>query len=322
MVTRKPYYDRGPIKTLAKLAQALGIAESELMSCADSADKLYKLVNRRPKSDGTFRDIYDAKEPLKKIQGRIKIRLLDKARFPNYLQGGIKDTKNRRSIYADAGLHVKAKIVIRLDITNFFPSVGREHIYNIWQKLFRFSPEISELLTKLTTKSDGLAQGARTSTHLANLVLWRDEPHLVERLSRRGFRYSRYVDDITISTRTRINTRTLAITIASVRNMLSSYGLKVKRQKQTITTSGQQMLVHNLVVNKKINLTSIKKAKIRTEVFRCEQIAKADRESKRYEKTYRGVASKVGQLKRFNAKEARKLRERLRAIKPVSSSGS
>jgi hypothetical protein len=320
MGTRKPYYDFGPIKTLAKLAQALDIEESELVQCANSANNFYRLVNRRPKPDGTFRDIYDAKAPLKKIQGRIKQRLLDNVSYPGYLQGGIKDIKNRRSIYADAALHVQAKIIAKLDVTNFFPSVIRNHIYDVWHKLFRFSPVVAECLTKLTTKNDGLAQGARTSTHLANLVLWRDEHGLVEKLSKQGFRYSRYVDDITISARTRISTKMLALAIASARNMLASYGLVVKRQKQSIVSGGKQMLVHNLIVNQKVNLTQSKKDKIRNEVYRCEKMAMKNKTSPQYTKFYRGVASKVGQLKRFDPKGARKLRERLLAIKPVSTS--
>jgi len=312
----KPCYDFAPILDLATLSQVLGFDEGRLSVLANRANNLYRLAKRELKSDGTYRETFDAREPLKAIQGRIKTRLLGKVNFPTYLQGGIRDTASPRSIYTDAAMHVNAKIVIKLDVTNFYPSVSGEIVYRVWRKFFRFSHDVAQCLTKLTTKNGALVQGARTSTHIANLILWQNEPSIYERFSRKGLYYSRYIDDITISSRTHLSSSTTGQTIASVRNMLADYQLVVKRRKQTITTSGNPLLVHNLVVNKKVNFTQEKRSTIRNEVYRCEQAAIKDRTSDEYRKIYRSVTSKVGQLKRSNLNEAKKLRERLLKIKP------
>lgn len=301
---------------LATLSQVLSFDEGKLSALANRANNLYRLAKREPKSDGSYREMFDAREPLKVVQGHIKSRLLGKVNFPTYLQGGIKDTTSPRSIYTDAAMHVNAKIVIKLDVTNFYPSVRSEIVYRVWRKFFRFSHDVAQCLTKLTTKNGALVQGARTSTHIANLILWQNEPSIYERFSQKGLHYSRYIDDITISSRAHLSPRTTGQIIASVRNFLASYQLVVKRQKQTVTTSGSLLLVHNLVVNKKVNFTQEKKSKIRNEVYRCEQAAIKDGKSDEYRKIYRSVASKVGQLKRSSLNEAKKLRERLLKVKP------
>lgn len=47
--------------------------------------------------------------------------------------------------------------------------------------------------------SQGGHQGASTSGYIANLVFWDVEPRIVKDLLGRGFQYSRFADDITIS---------------------------------------------------------------------------------------------------------------------------
>src|SRR5690606_42051319 len=77
----------------------------------------------------------------------------------------------------------RSRIVINEDISGFFPSTSAEHVFNIWHELFGCSQEVSQCLTQLTTRRGELPQGAITSSFLANLVFWQDEPRSEEHTS-------------------------------------------------------------------------------------------------------------------------------------------
>ena len=83
-----------------------------------------------------------------------------------------------KSYRTNAALHAGAKIVICEDVEGFFPSTSAARVYDIWRYFFGCTDTVGELLTKLTTKEGALPQGAITSSYLANLAFWRDEPML------------------------------------------------------------------------------------------------------------------------------------------------
>ena len=201
----RPCFKGRPIATLDALARALHFSPRQLRWAIERADTLYRHTKPIAKSDGSVRQTYDPAAPLKNIQRRINRNIFNRVMFPTYLQGGIRDRNNPRHCIANAKLHSGATIVINEDISSFFPSITKQQVRDIWQNLFHFPPEIAEALTILTTYQGILPQGAPTSSYLANLVLWRQEPELVTNLAARGIRYSRYVDDITLSSKRFLN---------------------------------------------------------------------------------------------------------------------
>ena len=194
-ITNRPFYNGTPIRQLPSLVAALGFTLHRIEYVSSRASHLYRLAHAEPKSDGTIRQTFDAKPLLKNMQSRIKTEILDHVTFPYYLTGCIKG----RDYKSNAELHESAAIVIAEDIGNFFPSTTRIQIFDIWRHFFRFSKPVAQLLAALTTKDDALPQGAITSPQLANLVFWREEPPLQARLAADGIVYSRFVDDITVS---------------------------------------------------------------------------------------------------------------------------
>lgn len=125
-------------------------------------------------------------------------------------------------------------------------------MHNIWQHFFGFGNEVAECLTKLTTRQGELPQGAITSSFLANMVFWKDEPILQASFRARGIIYSRYVDDIAVSSVNFLDKPTKTNVIASIYGMLYRHGYQPKRAKHEIRTSGQRMEVTKLSVNSKL----------------------------------------------------------------------
>lgn len=281
-----------------------------MLSVSKQASDLYRLAKEIEKPDGTVRKTYDALPLLKDIQRRIKSNILDRVRFPDYLTGSIKG----RDYKANAELHQGAKIVITEDIGSFFPSTTDEHVYDIWRCFFGFSPEVAECLRALTTRHGELPQGGSTSPQLANLVFWRNEPRLRDRLYAEGVTYSRFVDDVAASSRTRIAPDKKREIIDAIYGLMLHEGYKPKRQKHELKTSRERMAVTTLSINQKPGVAPKERARIRAAVHRLEQLALLKQGDIGHSSEFKSVLGKVSNLSRFHSGEAKLLKLRLGRI--------
>jgi len=303
----KPYYSCNPICSLAALSKALGFEETFLASLASSANDHYRLAKPIIKPDGSIRQPFDALEPLKEVHRRLKKEIFSKVVFPQYLTGSLKG----RDYRANASLHTGAKIVICEDIESFFPSTNYSLVMDIWKNFFGFSEEVAELLTKLTTKDGLLPQGAITSSYLANLAFWRSEPFLYSHFSEQGIVYSRYVDDITVSSKVRLVKDDKTKVIAAIYGMLRQSGYRAKRRKHEIATSGNRMFTTKLLINKKPSLKPEERANIRTAVFQLEQKISQGLNGLEIARELNKVAGLVGKLSRFHMTQGNGLKKRI-----------
>ena len=236
-----PLYPHRPIYSLKALSLALAEPEALLVAIAKRSSNLYRYVPQK-KRDGSPRDTFDAFEPLKAIQRKIVDRILIKVKYPVYLHGGIRDVAQPRSIYSNARSHAGSKSIILQDIKNFFPSITTAHVEDIFSGFFGFSSEVSSLLAALTTRAGQVPQGASTSSYLANLVFWNVEPALVKQLGSEGLAYSRFADDITVSSKSEILPEAKSRIISAVTWMLSQKGCQQKRSKLHIRRRGHSLL--------------------------------------------------------------------------------
>jgi len=306
-----------PIAKTKSLASILSVSEKELLDVSNNVDNLWRAGKLLHKKNGDPRPTLDAKPRLKNIHEQIKNRILKQAYYPPYLLGGIEDTLSPRDYKRHADMHSGQAIVFNEDVKDFFPSSSCKVVHDIWQHLFHCTPETATLLTTLTTLNGSLPQGWKTSGYLANLVFWDVEPLLVKNLSGHDFFYSRFMDDITVSSKTRISSSHKTIVVKEIYNMLFSKGYTPKRSKHQIITNRERMEVIGLTVNSnKTSLPKDEQNNIRAAVHKCECHAKDDRTSIAYTTLWNSVSGKVGTLTRFHPGKAKKLREKLRAIKP------
>ncbi len=314
----RPCFKGRPIGSIEALARALHVSPRQLRWAIGRADALYRPMKPITKPDGSVRQTYDPAAPLKDIQRRINRNIFSRVEFPTYLQGGIRDRNNPRHCIANAKLHSGATIVINEDISSFFPSITKQQVRDIWQNLFHFPPEIAEALTILTTYQGILPQGAPTSSYLANLVLWKHEPDLVTELNSKEIRYSRYVDDITLSSAHFLDNRQKAGAIRRVRRLCAANGFGVKRSKQRLEPSRQPMRVNNLLVNHGVTLPKEERARIRAAVNACECHPDASRDSDEYRKLFNSTSGRVNRLRQFHRHEGDHLIRRLAAAAPTA----
>jgi hypothetical protein len=307
----RPAYPYKPVGSLALLAKTLGVSVDHLLQLAAQANSLYRIAKPIVKPDGAIRQPFDAKPPLKELHRRITERILLRVVYPSYLTGSLKGTEAKKN----AEMHTGKRIVICDDIKSFFPSITAEAVHDVWRGLFGFPPPVASLLTALTTKDGQLPQGAIPSSYLANLILWRYEPELHAQLAALGITYSRYVDDICVSSAAFMSKEVQTQVIGKVYGMLAKVGLKPKRAKHETYSRSTRMVTTKLVVNKRASLPQQKRSQIRAAVYHLEteSAAAAHRDD------LPRLASVVGQMNRFHPTQAKALRARLKDLRVIRS---
>jgi retron-type reverse transcriptase len=309
-LSKKPSYKHGPVQTLTTLAEILDLTEAQLDKLATNADRMYRFRPQK-KKDGSLRETWDAFPQLKNVHDLINRRFLRQVTYPLYLQGGIRDKQNPRDYVRNVNIHAGAACVITLDIADFFPSIQRHRILSVWRDFFRFSNDVAETLTALTTKDGVLPQGAKTSSYLANLVFWDTEHELVDCFERQGWTYSRLTDDITISKKTiPSDTETTRIVTLAV-SFIQRNGYDIKREKQKILRGNQRMEINGLIANRRPALPKKERNRIRAQVNTlARKLADAEDIDLHF---IRSTFGKLDKLRRLHPQEAKQLETRLPA---------
>ena len=179
-----------PGRSQQELSDWLGVSIDELKSIDLEYRSFYI-----PKRSGGRRLIHAPNPALKSIQRKILRRLLRGLRTHPCAVG----FEPGKSIVSGACQHTGQSVVCRFDLVDFFPTIRAKRIYRYFRAIGWNDPS-SRLLVALTTRNGVLPQGAPTSPRLSNLVNWRMDARLEALAINYWGAYTRYADDITIST--------------------------------------------------------------------------------------------------------------------------
>lgn len=319
----KPYYPHKPIASIEALAITLGIHPKLLIDISKKIDSSYTSFLLPPKPNKKPRTVHEPKYELKKLQKHINARIFEAVEFPDYLQGGIKDKERPRDYVENAIRHAHANQIICLDITSFYPNIKYEYVVNIFQYFFKFSPVVSEILAKITTYHGKVPQGGCTSSYIANLVFYDTEYSLVSEFQKKGIKYSRLLDDITLSTYKTFTKEQETLYITTVAAMFKKYSLRINNKKTKIEHRSNpdpkvKFEVTGLWIgHKKPKARKKERRFIRQLVFICENEYKISPHSDSYHKRWNEVSGKVAKLQRLGHIQAESFRQRLSLILPL-----
>ena len=300
-------YSHRPIVKLSSLEKIFGKTINELEKIISNIESYYKENKPNMKGRVTNRVL----NPLKIIQWEINENFLKKVYFPKYTHGFIE----KRSIMTNASQHLQKKILINVDIKKFYDNCKTDIIFNIWKYFFKFSDEGSRILTGLTTLNGKLPQGTCTSPRLSNLIFWKDEPKLVSKFISLGLSYTRYGDDISISSCERKTNKEQENIISDVYGMLKSNGFSPNRKKHCISNPSREMLVNGQSVNgNNVSITRKYLMLLRSEIFLLEKnttiMANSDLQLQ-----VRRLAGKINHAKQYKSnKVIIGLENRLKAV--------
>jgi len=109
-----------------------------------------------------------------------------------------------RGIKKNASFHVGKRLVLNVDIKDYFPSIHFGRIRGrLMTKPYSLSNDVATTIARLCTLDGVLPIGAPTSPILANMITASLDADLIAFSRNHGCFYSRYADDITFSTNRR-----------------------------------------------------------------------------------------------------------------------
>ena len=214
-----------------------------------------------PKSFGE-REILAPNWKLKQIQRNILKRIIHNLRVSNNAHGFVEE----RSIITNSLNHTKKRVVYKLDIVNFFPSIGKDRIHEIFYRM-GLPGFASDYLTELVTFEDILPQGAPTSPHISNIVCRKLDFRLSGVAKFFSLKYSRYADDITFS-----GEEITGGMVLLIKKIISEEGFTVNDKKTRVMSSGTRQVVTGMVVNDKVWIGRKKYRILRAFIHRCVQL--------------------------------------------------
>jgi RNA-directed DNA polymerase len=278
-------WDVRPILSPGDLADCLQVTPAELDWFAD----LKGLTNRAgagprlrhyhyrllQKGSGGIRLIEAPKSSLKAMQRNILTGILD--RIP--LHPAIHGFRNGRSIKTYVAPHTGQRVVLKMDLLNFFPSISRARV----QALFRtigYPEPVADALGGLCTNSTPvdvwryppfevpardlrdardlyrvphLPQGAPSSPALANLCAYRVDCRLAGLARAAGAQYTRYADDLAFSGGEEFERRVERFS-SHVAAILPEEGFAVHHRKTRVMRQGVRQHLAGLVANQSVNV--------------------------------------------------------------------
>jgi len=243
----------------------------------------------------------------KEIQKKIYRRLLRELSMPSHIHGGIKG----KTLLDNITPHLKARVVVTLDIKSFFPHITTFQVYNVWHRLLGCSPEVAAVLTQLTTFERHLPQGAPTSSTLANLVLFSFDKPIRTFCAKNGIVYTTWIDDLIFSgveSRSVINIAVLA---------LRAGGFSLPHKKLKIMSAGERILVTGVLVGRKPGVLRKYVRHTRAGIHRLTIGCVPEWQVDVYVRKIRG---RIAHINRFNPNTARTLERQLLSVRPKLSS--
>ncbi len=249
--------------TASDVAAAIGIDEGGLAWLtyhrgAATVDHYHRFTI--PKRNGGRRVISSPKTRLRVAQGWLLRAVLSRLA----LHDAAMAFRPARSIADNARLHQGRAVVVRIDLKDFFPSIGFRRVKGLFES-FGYNEGISTIMALLSTEApratvtlDGerryvaiggrqLPQGACTSPAVTNILCRGMDARLTALSARFGFTYSRYADDLVFSHAQRGVAMGLFLSI--VKGVVTSEGFTVNDDKTRVMRPHQRQTVNGLVVN-------------------------------------------------------------------------
>lgn len=253
------------LRTAADVARAAGVGVPELrfLSYARTTSRISHY--RRfaiPKKAGGVRVISAPMPRLKRLQRWLLDSVLSHVEVHDAAHG----FREGRSIVSNAKAHVGARVVVNMDLSDFFPGVLFPRVKGMFRAL-GYGDFVASVLALVATEPnmqtvllDGrtfhvaegprrLPQGAPTSPAVTNVLCRRLDRRLFLAARKLGFVYTRYADDLTFSAHDDASARRSGQLLAQARFIVEEEGFRPHPKKTRVLRRGRRQEVTGIVVN-------------------------------------------------------------------------
>ncbi|MBI3865696.1 MAG: RNA-directed DNA polymerase [Planctomycetia bacterium] len=284
-----------------------------------SAHYFYRWIDKRA---GGKRLIEAPKVKLKGVQWKILDGILRKVPAHPAAHGFV----TGRSISTNAVPHVGQRVVLQLDLENFYPSVSLNRVVAIFRSL-GYCREAAIWLGRLTTttlpasmtatfgrgpeihpyRGRRLPQGAPTSPALANLSAFVLDLRLSGLARTFGANYTRYADDLTFSGDA-VFLKSLAVFIPLVKQIVRDERFLINRRKWRVLRNNQRQTVAGVVVNTRTNVARKDYDRLKATLTNCVRRGASTQNHDRHERYASHLLGRIAHVAHLNPARGEKLR--------------
>lgn len=204
------------------------------------------------KEGGGFRIISAPNESLDLAQRKI-LATLESLAVPTAASHGF---VHGRSILTNAAPHIGRLVVARVDIASFFHSITINRVAGLMRRLGIPASKAKEWSLVCTESVPGfgrvLPQGACTSPLLSNLAANGLDSTIQRICLQREYDFTRYADDITISTN---NLQSWPEVLGLVKSAIRFHGFNVNDKKTMVMFAHCKQTIAGIVVNERLNVS-------------------------------------------------------------------
>lgn len=229
---------RPTLRKISDIGQYLDVSPEICRSIMRNKEHHYRTFYLKKRLGGR-REISSPRTFLKVIQWWILDTILQTVYIPEFVHGFVRG----RSYISNAEAHIGCVHILNVDIEDFFPSVRIGTVGGIFERL-GYDLRVAEGLAELCTYEGVLPQGAPTSPMVANLSMSDIDIALRQISEGRGLTYTRYADDLTFSSKGRIEEDLLD----EIQHVLNDKGFRLNQRKTKFMGMNQRREVTGLIV--------------------------------------------------------------------------
>ncbi len=280
------------------------------------------------KKTAGYRLIEAPKALLKFAQTQILRGILDRVPAHPAAHGFVK----QRSIRSNAAPHLKSAWVMKLDLSNFYPSVTFSRVVAIFRAL-GYSREVSIWLGRLTTSTipsnlaspdrrentvwpyrlRHLPQGAPTSPAIANLSAFSLDVRLNGLAAKYHARYTRYADDLTLSGKGK-SIPALREIIPMAEWIVRNERFHLNRGKRRVLKQHQRQSVTGIVVNQKLGVGRAEFDQLKAILTNCNRQGATSQNREGHADFASHLRGRIGHVMSVNPERGTKLLKLFRQI--------
>lgn len=269
--------DLSSCQSTRQLAVALGIDHDVLCQLGSVQAVSHYRAHTIPKHSrhrkGETRDVFEPESPeLRQVHKTLNRRLLAYAqhRDPAFPPPCCFGFVRGRSTLDNARLHLGQRLLLRVDIEDYFPTISRARVCHMFVGL-GLHADCAGLLSRILCFPGFLAPGLSSSPVVSNLVARPLDRRLMDLAARNHARFSRYADDIAFSGDS-------IPSVSDVSRTLEAEGFRISPRKVRVTKLGQAHFVTGLSIQdpQRPHVPKRMKRRLRQELYYCNKIGIAE----------------------------------------------
>lgn len=234
-----------------------GVNANRLYSIINNTSAYYRSYKVPKKSGSGFRCIDEPLPLLKSIQRN----LLDTICSAMPIHDSVYSYREGITVKDNANVHIGSQYIYKFDIENFFLNITTAKVFNSFLGV-GYSSLVSSILTGLCVYGGALPQGAPTSSSISNTILYDFDCEVSNWCKARNYKYSRYSDDITVSS---------SVFDGDVRpyifNVIEKHHFRINKDKFKIFRPGSAKFVTGIQLGEKIRSSAKFRKKLKDEVY-------------------------------------------------------